>query len=77
LSSPGCSSSRQALSAGSLPFAAWLVERIGSINTAVFTYSPSSLCLIAPVLKQISEGTLGQLLMRTALRQMDVPTRTS
>ena len=34
------------LSAFSYPVAAWLAQRIGLINTMVFTHIPSSICLI-------------------------------
>lgn len=65
------------LSAFSFPVAAWLAGRIGLINTMVFTHIPSSLCLIAAVLAPTVEWALGLLLLRAALSQMDVPTRTS
>jgi MFS family permease len=65
------------LSAFSFPVAAWLAGRIGLINTMVFTHIPSSLCLIAAVLAPSVEWALGLLLVRAALSQMDVPTRTS
>ncbi|MGG5890802.1 MFS transporter [Falsiroseomonas sp. HC035] len=65
------------LSAFSFPVAAWLAGRIGLINTMVFTHIPSSLCLIAAVLAPSVEVALGLLLLRSALSQMDVPTRTS
>jgi nitrate/nitrite transporter NarK len=42
------------LSAFSFPVAAWLAGRIGLINTMVFTHIPSSLCLIAAVLRRAS-----------------------
>lgn len=65
------------LSAFSFPVAAWLAGRIGLINTMVFTHIPSSLCLIAATLAPTVEWALGLLLLRAALSQMDVPTRTS
>jgi len=65
------------LSAFSFPVAAWLAGRIGLINTMVYTHIPSSLCLIAAVLAPTVEWALGLLLLRAALSQMDVPTRTS
>jgi MFS family permease len=65
------------LSAFSFPVAAWLAGRIGLINTMVYTHIPSSLCLIAAVLAPTVEWALGLLLVRSALSQMDVPTRTS
>jgi MFS family permease len=65
------------LSAFSYPVAAWLATRIGLINTMVFTHVPSSLLLIAAAFSSNLYLTLGLLLMRSALSQMDVPTRTS
>jgi MFS family permease len=65
------------LSAFSFPVAAWLAGRIGLINTMVFTHIPSSLCLIAACFVPSVEWALGLLLLRAALSQMDVPTRTS
>lgn len=65
------------LSAFSFPVAAWLARRIGLVNTMVFTHIPSSLCLIAATAAPSAEVALGLLLLRAALSQMDVPTRTS
>jgi MFS family permease len=65
------------LSAFSFPVAAWLAGRIGLMNTMVFTHIPSSLCLVAATLAPTAEAALGLLLLRAALSQMDVPTRTS
>lgn len=65
------------LSAFSFPVAAWLAGRIGLINTMVYTHIPSSLCLIAATFAPTVEWALGLLLLRAALSQMDVPTRTS
>ena len=65
------------LSAFSFPVAAWLSTRIGLINTMVFTHIPSSLCLIAAAVAPNLELALGLLLVRSALSQMDVPTRSS
>jgi MFS family permease len=65
------------LSAFSYPVAAWIANRIGLINTMVFTHIPSSLCLILAAFSQNLLLTLGLLLVRAALSQMDVPTRTS
>src|SRR4029078_10083379 len=61
----------------SFPVAAWLAGRIGLVDTMVFTHIPSSLCLIAALLAPAAEAALGLLLLRAALSQMDVPTRTS
>jgi MFS family permease len=65
------------LSAFSYPVAAWLAKRIGLINTMVFTHVPSSLCLIAAAFAPNLAAVLALLLVRSALSQMDVPTRTS
>ncbi len=65
------------LSAFSFPVAAWLAKRIGLINTMVWTHIPSSLCLIAAALSPRLDVALGLLLVRAALSQMDVPTRSS
>jgi MFS family permease len=65
------------LSAFSYPVAAWLAKRIGLVNTMVFTHIPSSIFLILAAFSPNLIGTLGLLLARAALSQMDVPTRTS
>ena len=65
------------LSAISFPVAAWLARRIGLVNTMVFTHIPSSLCLIAVAFSSNLTVVLGLLLVRSALSQMDVPTRSS
>jgi MFS family permease len=65
------------LSAFSFPVAAWLAGRIGLVNTMAFTHIPSSLCLIAAAFAPTLPLTLGLLLVRAALSQMDVPTRSS
>ena len=61
----------------SYPVAAWLSRHIGLINTMVFTHIPSSLCLIAAAFAPNLLVALILLLVRSALSQMDVPTRTS
>jgi MFS family permease len=65
------------LSAFSYPVAARLAGRIGLINTMVYTHIPSSICLILAAFSPSLALTLGLLLVRSALSQMDVPTRTS
>jgi MFS family permease len=65
------------LSALSYPLASWLSRRIGLVNTMVFTHIPSSVCLIAAAFAPNLPWVLGLLLVRSALSQMDVPTRTS
>jgi MFS family permease len=65
------------LSAFSYPVAARLAGRIGLVNTMVYTHIPSSICLILAAFAPSLALTLALLLMRAALSQMDVPTRTS
>ncbi len=65
------------LSALSYPLASWLARRIGLVNTMVFTHIPSSVCLIAAAFAPNLTWVLALLLVRSALSQMDVPTRTS
>jgi len=64
-------------SAFSFPVAAWLSGRIGLVNTMVFTHIPSSVLLILAAFAPNLPVTLGLLLLRAALSQMDVPTRSS
>ena len=65
------------LSAFSFPVAAWLSKRIGLINTMVFTHIPASLALIVAAFAPTLAIALTLLLIRAALSQMDVPTRSS
>jgi MFS family permease len=65
------------LAAFSFPVAAWLSRRIGLVNTMVFTHIPSSLCLILAAFSPSLSFALVLLLIRAALSQMDVPTRSS
>ncbi len=65
------------LAAFSFPVAAWLSRRVGLVNTMVFTHIPSSLCLILAAAAPNLEVALSLLLVRAALSQMDVPTRSS
>jgi MFS family permease len=65
------------LAAFSFPAAAWLSRRIGLINTMVYTHIPSSLCLILAAIAPNLGLALALLLVRAALSQMDVPTRSS
>jgi MFS family permease len=54
-----------------------IAKRIGLVNTMVFTHIPSSLCLIAiPFTPQLAY-VIVLLFVRSALSQMDVPTRSS
>src|SRR5436190_7304352 len=65
------------LAAFSYPVAARLSKRFGLVNTMVFTHIPSSICLILAAFLPNLTGVLVLLLIRAALSQMDVPTRTS
>jgi MFS family permease len=65
------------LTAFSYPVAAWLGQRLGLINTMVFTHIPSSICLVLAACSSDLTVVLALLLLRSALSQMDVPTRTS
>ena len=65
------------LSAFSYPVAAWIARRIGLVNTMVFTHIPSSIFLILAAFSPNLYLALALLLLRSALSQMDVPTRTS
>ena len=65
------------LSAFSFLVAVRLARRIGLINTMVFTHLPSSMLLILVPFMPTLGWAIGLLLVRSALSQMDVPTRTS
>jgi MFS family permease len=65
------------LSAFSFPVAAWLSKRIGLVNTMVFTHIPASIALILAAVAPTLHVALILLLIRAALSQMDVPTRSS
>jgi MFS family permease len=65
------------LGAFSFLIAVRLARRIGLVNTMVFTHIPSSVLLILAAFSSSLDVTLGLLLVRSALSQMDVPTRTS
>ena len=65
------------LAAFSYPVAAWLSRRIGLVNTMVYTHIPSNFCLILAAIAPTLELALALLLARSALSQMDVPTRSS
>ena len=54
-----------------------VIEADGLINTMVFTHIPSSVCLILAAIAPSVEIALALLLVRSALSQMDVPTRSS
>jgi len=65
------------LSAGSQLAAAPIARRFGLLNTMVYTHIPSSIFLIAAALSPDLEIALAFLLLRSALSQMDVPTRSA
>lgn len=65
------------LQAASFLAAARVAERIGLINTMVFTHLPSNLLLMAIPFAPSLPWAIGLLLTRHALSQMDVPTRQS
>jgi MFS family permease len=54
-----------------------LSRRIGLVNTMVFTHLPSNFCTIALPFAPNLTVAVGLLLVRAALSQMDVPTRSS
>ena len=64
-------------SAFSFPVAAWLSRRIGLVNTMVFTHIPSSIALLLAAIAPTLPVALALLLLRAALAQMDIPTRSS
>jgi MFS family permease len=54
-----------------------LAERIGLVNTMVFTHIPSNILLILVPLMPTLPFAIGALLLRFSISQMDVPTRQS
>src|SRR5438094_1563856 len=65
------------LSGLSLLAAGWLAERIGLLNTMVFTHLPSQVLLILVPLAPVSWLAVALFLARMSVSQMDVPTRQS
>jgi len=65
------------LSAGSQLAAPWVARRIGLINTMVFTHIPANICLIGAAFAESLPLALALLFIRSALSQMDVPTRSA
>ena len=57
--------------------AAWLAQRIGLVNTMVFTHIPSSLLLVTMTFMPNFETAAVLFLLREGLVEMDVPTRQS
>lgn len=54
-----------------------IAGKIGLVKTMVYTHIPSSLCLLAIPFCSTLEAAIALLLVRAALSQMDVPTRSS
>jgi MFS family permease len=65
------------LATASMWVAPKLAARIGLVNTMVFTHIPANLCLIAAALAPTLAIALALLFVRSALSQMDVPTRSA
>ena len=65
------------LSALSYLAAVRISERIGLVNTMVFTHLPANVCLLLVPFAPDLWAALALLFVRSALSQMDVPTRTS
>jgi len=65
------------LAGASLLVAAPLARRFGLVNTMVFTHIPSSVALVAIPFAASASAAVALLLVRSALSQMDVPTRSS
>lgn len=65
------------LTAASQLAAPLVARRIGLINTMVFTHIPANVCLILAALASRMEIALALLFLRSALSQMDVPTRSA
>jgi len=65
------------LSAASQLAAPLVAQRIGLLNTMVFTHLPANVCLVLAALAPSLPMALGLLFVRSALSQMDVPTRTA
>lgn len=65
------------LSAGSYFVAVRVADRIGLLNTMVFTHLPSNLCLLLVPFSPDVTLAIGLLMVRSMLSQMDVPTRTA
>ncbi len=65
------------LTAASYLVAVRIAGRFGLVNTMVFTHVPSSLCLIAIPFMPDLGTVIALLFVRSALSQMDVPTRSS
>ncbi|HUP29872.1 MAG TPA: MFS transporter [Usitatibacter sp.] len=65
------------LSAASFLVAVRIAKRVGLVNTMVFTHIPANLCVVAIPFVDDLPVVVALLLVRSALSQMDVPTRSS
>ncbi|MBC8021877.1 MAG: MFS transporter, partial [Burkholderiales bacterium] len=65
------------LSAVSFLVAVRIAERIGLVNTMVFTHMPANVCLILVPFADSLGVVMALLMVRALLSQMDVPTRSS
>ena len=65
------------LSALSFLAAVRIADRFGLVNTMVFTHIPANLCLVAIPFVASLDWVIVLLFIRSALSQMDVPTRSS
>ena len=65
------------LAAASALAASAIAERIGLVQTMVFTHLPSNVMLILVPLMPSAEWAIGLYLLRCSISQMDVPTRQS
>ena len=65
------------LSAASQLAAPLVARRIGLLNTMVFTHIPANVCLVLAAWAPSLPVALALLFVRSALSQMDVPTRTA
>jgi predicted MFS family arabinose efflux permease len=65
------------LSAVSFLVAVRIANRIGLVNTMVFTHLPANACLVVLPFVDNFQVVLALLFIRAALSQMDVPTRSS
>jgi len=65
------------LAAASMLAAPWVAQRIGLLNTMVFTHLPANVALIAAAFAPTLPVAIALLLFRALLSQMDVPTRTA
>ena len=65
------------LAAVSYLIAVRIAERVGLVNTMVYTHIPANLCLVAMPFLDSASAVIALMLVRGLLSQMDVPTRSS